>query len=96
MELPALDHFEITVLVEQKAAKGFLSAPGVSYLFTTDRGALLFDLGYGPENPALARNAAKLDVRPDQVDALVISHLHPDHMGGFRAAKTNQVALPAA
>ena len=95
LELPALDHLEITVLVEPRAAKGFLSAPGVSYLFRTDRGALLFDVGYGPETPALARNAAKLGFELNQVDALVISHLHPDHMGGFKAMKQNQVPLPA-
>ncbi len=96
LEMPALDDFEITVLVEQKAAQGFLSAPGVSYLIRTDLGSLLFDVGFGPECPALDHNAARLGIALDKVDALVISHLHPDHMGGFRAAKTNQVALPAA
>ena len=30
----------------------------------------------------------------DQVDALVISHLHPDHMGGFKAAREKQVTVP--
>lgn len=94
LEMPQLDQLEITVLVEQKAEEGFLGAPGVSYLLKTEQGALLFDLGYGPENPALAHNATKLGVRMDQLDALAISHLHPDHMGGFKAQRDKKVVVP--
>ena len=63
LEMPQLDNFELTVLVEQKVDKDFLGAPGVSYLIKTDLGSLLFDLGYGPENPALAHNAKKLGIQ---------------------------------
>jgi 7,8-dihydropterin-6-yl-methyl-4-(beta-D-ribofuranosyl)aminobenzene 5'-phosphate synthase len=94
LELPPLEHFELTVLVEQKTSQGFLGAPAVSYLIKTDLGSLLFDVGYGPENPALAHNAKKLGFKMDQVDALAISHLHPDHMGGFKAVRGNKVTLP--
>jgi 7,8-dihydropterin-6-yl-methyl-4-(beta-D-ribofuranosyl)aminobenzene 5'-phosphate synthase len=94
LEMPQLKHFEITVLVEQKVEPGFLGAPGVSYLIKTDQGSLLFDLGYGPEMPALAHNAIKLGFKMDQVDALAISHLHPDHMGGFKAVRKKQVIVP--
>jgi len=94
VEMPQLEHFELTVLVEQKVDKGFLGAPGVSYLIKTDLGSLLFDLGYGPENPALVHNAKKIGFTMDQVDALVISHLHPDHMGGFKAVRENKVTVP--
>jgi len=94
LEMPQLKHFEITVLVEQKVEPGFLGAPGVSYLIKTDHGSLLFDLGYGPEMPTLAHNAIKLGFKMDQVDALVISHLHPDHMGGFKAVRKKQVIMP--
>lgn len=94
LELPGLEQFELTVLLEQNAAPGFLGAPGVSYAIKTDKGSILFDLGYGPEMPALAHNAEMLNFKLDQVDALVISHLHPDHMGGFKAARNNQVTMP--
>jgi 7,8-dihydropterin-6-yl-methyl-4-(beta-D-ribofuranosyl)aminobenzene 5'-phosphate synthase len=94
LELPELEHFELTVLLEQKAAPGFLGAPGVSYLIKTDQGSLLFDLGYGPEKPALAHNAKKMAFNIDQAGALAISHLHPDHMGGFKAVRKNQVTMP--
>jgi len=92
--MPQLDNFELTVLVEQKVDKDFLGAPGVSYLIKTDLGSLLFDVGFGPENPALAHNAKKLGFKMDQVDALAISHLHCDHMGGFKAARENKVTVP--
>ena len=65
LEMPELEQFEITVLLEQKAEHGFHAAPGVSYLIKTDRGALLFDIGYGPEMPALTHNAAKLGFKID-------------------------------
>ena len=93
-KLPELEKFEWTVLLEQQAAPGFLGAPGVCYDIKTDRGAILFDLGYGPEMPALAHNAAKLNFKLNQVDALVISHLHPDHMGGFNALRNNRITMP--
>jgi 7,8-dihydropterin-6-yl-methyl-4-(beta-D-ribofuranosyl)aminobenzene 5'-phosphate synthase len=94
LDLPELDFLELTVLVEEKTEDGFLGDAGVSYLFRTDRGTLLFDVGFGPERPALAHNAAKLDIKLDQVDALAISHLHPDHMGGLKASRAKQVLLP--
>lgn len=94
LELPELTRFELTVLVEQRAEQGYKSAPGVSYLIKTDLGTLLFDLGYGPEDGVFAKNAERLDFSIDQVDAVAISHLHPDHMGGFKAAKKKRVALP--
>lgn len=60
LEMPELKHFELTVLLDQKTKPSFHGAPGVSYLIKTDQGSLLFDVGYGPENPALAHNATKL------------------------------------
>ena len=94
LDLPELDFLKLRVLLEEKTEPGFLGAPGVSYHIKTDRGALLFDLGYGSEEPALAHNACKLNFQLDQVAAVVISHLHPDHMGGFKAVRNNEVLLP--
>jgi 7,8-dihydropterin-6-yl-methyl-4-(beta-D-ribofuranosyl)aminobenzene 5'-phosphate synthase len=94
LELPALESLALTVLVEQEAREGFRSDPGVSYLVETDRGRLLFDVGFGPDQPTLAHNAGQLGVTLDDVDALVISHLHLDHMGGMAASRAGAVALP--
>jgi len=93
-DLPELDFLELSILVEEKTEEGYLSDAGVSYLFRTNQGSLLFDVGFGPERPALAHNATKMGVRLDQVDSLVISHLHPDHMGGIKASRSKCVAVP--
>ena len=47
-----------------------------------------------PKSPTLSHNAAKLSVDFSEVDAVVISHLHPDHMGGMTAFKSNSVRIP--
>ena len=94
LALPAHDSLKLTVLVEERAQPGFRTAPGVSYLLETDQGSLLFDLGFGDEDGVLTHNLAK--ARPDlsKVKGLVISHLHPDHMGGVTALKQGRVSLP--
>ena len=94
LPLPELDYVDLIPLVEHKTEPEFLGAPGVSYLFTSNRGSLLFDIGFGPENPSLVHNAHKVGFTIAQVDALVISHLHPDHMGGFNASREKRVMLP--
>lgn len=94
LELPELDFLELTVLVEWKTEEGFIGDAGVSYLFKTDLGSMLYDVGFGPTRPALTHNAARLDFSLDQVDALAISHLHLDHMGGLSAQRSLQVTVP--
>jgi 7,8-dihydropterin-6-yl-methyl-4-(beta-D-ribofuranosyl)aminobenzene 5'-phosphate synthase len=94
LDIPELDFLELTVLVEWKAEGGFIGDAGVSYLFKTNLGAMLYDVGFGPTRPALTHNAARLGFDLDQVDALAISHLHPDHMGGMPAQRARQVIVP--
>ena len=94
LEIPALDFLELTVLVEWKTSEGFMGDAGVSYLFKTELGSMLYDVGFGPSRPALAHNAAKLGFHLDEVGALTISHLHMDHMGGIPAQRSRQVKVP--
>jgi len=94
LEMPELDFLELTVLVEWKTKEGFVGDAGVSYLFKTELGSMLYDVGFGPTRPALAHNAAKLGFHLDQVEALTISHLHSDHMGGIPAQRSRQVTVP--
>lgn len=94
LQLPELEFLELTVLVDEKTASGFRGDPGVSYFVRTDLGTVLFDVGFGPDSPTLSHNANTLGVDFSVVDAVVISHLHPDHMGGMMAFKSKSVRIP--
>ncbi len=94
LSLPELERMELTVICEYEHREGFLGEPGVSYLLRTDRGTLLFDVGFGPQNPTFGHNAARLGVGMEEVDAVVISHLHADHMGGLKAQRSRTVRIP--
>jgi 7,8-dihydropterin-6-yl-methyl-4-(beta-D-ribofuranosyl)aminobenzene 5'-phosphate synthase len=94
LNLPELDSMKLTVLVEAKARQGFIGDAGVSYLFETDRGRMLFDIGFGATRPAFNHNAARLGITLDQVEALAISHLHCDHIGGVSAQRSRKVMVP--
>ena len=96
LELPELDYLDLTVVVEEKTNDGFLGDAGVSYLFRSNLGSLLFDVGFGPDRPAFQHNAEKLDLDVNRIDGLAISHLHPDHMGGMAATRKKQVTVPGA
>lgn len=94
LDLPELDRLDLTVLVEEKIREGFIGDAGVSYLFKTDLGAMLMDIGFGATRPAFSQNAARLGFTMDQVAALTISHLHCDHMGGLPAQRSRKVTVP--
>ena len=94
LELPPLEWMEIHVLIDFFAEPGFQGEPGVSYLIKTDHGSLLFDVGLGPSRPGIKHNARKMGVTWDGIDALAISHLHADHMGGLKAARQGSIGLP--
>ena len=76
---------EIVPLYENAAQDGLQTGHGVSYLIRTDNATILFDLGYNPSavSPSpLEQNMAHLGISLDDVDQIVISHRHPDHVGG--------------
>jgi metal-dependent hydrolase (beta-lactamase superfamily II) len=59
---------------------------GVSYLIRTDSHAILFDVGFNQQNTdpsPLQANMAALGIGIDDFDTIVISHNHPDHVGGM-------------
>jgi metal-dependent hydrolase (beta-lactamase superfamily II) len=60
---------------------------GVSYLVETDDMTILFDTGNnsaGTETSPLEHNMQALGVALENIDAVVISHAHFDHVGGKR------------
>jgi len=76
---------EILPLYESAARDGLQSGHGVSYLIRTDSATILFDLGNNmtAASPSpLEQNMADLGISLDEIDMIVISHRHPDHVGG--------------
>lgn len=60
-----------------------------AYLINTGDKLVLVDTGaaklFGPTLGNLLANFAASGYRPEQVDAILITHMHPDHIGGFMA-----------
>jgi metal-dependent hydrolase (beta-lactamase superfamily II) len=76
--LPLVDWFP--------ASPDLRGEPGVSYLVQTDENRILLDVGLNLErsDPSpLLHNMQKLGVSLDDIDTLVISHRHIDHVGGL-------------
>ncbi|WP_454735539.1 MBL fold metallo-hydrolase [Cupriavidus necator] len=69
-----------------------------SYLVNTGMKLVLVDAGagtlLGPQTGDLIRNLRAAGYRPEQVDEVYITHLHPDHVGGLVA--DGQRAFPQA
>ncbi len=74
---------EIITLVENLAYRqGTKGEHGLSFLLRTPGRQILFDTG---QSDLLLANARKLDINLAEVDAVVISHGHYDHVGGLKA-----------
>jgi len=77
----------LPVVERHTSGPGLRGEPGVSYLVTADDLTMLFDagLGTGRDRTALESNADALGVSLEDLDCVVISHLHADHVGGARS-----------
>ncbi|MGE5131784.1 MAG: MBL fold metallo-hydrolase, partial [Gemmatimonadota bacterium] len=99
-DIGEVDTVSILPLVERVTARpGLRGEPGVSYLVTAGTTRLLFDTGLnlaGSAESALVTNAAALGADLSALDAVVISHLHLDHVGGLRQQLRRTFAFAAA
>jgi 7,8-dihydropterin-6-yl-methyl-4-(beta-D-ribofuranosyl)aminobenzene 5'-phosphate synthase len=81
-----VDQLSIVPLVERLAVEGGLRGePGVSYLVRAGAAKLLFDAGLNARaetRSALVHNADALGLDLQDLDGVVISHSHADHVGG--------------
>ncbi|MFX0094454.1 MAG: MBL fold metallo-hydrolase [Candidatus Hodarchaeota archaeon] len=76
-----VDSVKITVLIDNYP-NGTLDAPwGLSIFIETPDLAILFDAGSDPNS--LRKNTEKLGINLSQLDLVVISHGHRDHVHGF-------------
>jgi len=71
----------ITVTYDNNAyEQGLETAWGFSAFIAGTEKSILFDTGGGR---LLLDNMEKLAIEPDNVDMVVLSHIHPDHTGGL-------------
>ncbi|BAT60202.1 putative quorum-quenching lactonase YtnP [Variibacter gotjawalensis] len=65
-----------------------LSLPFTAILVNTGKKLVLIDTGTGgqmsPTAGSLVDNLAAAGIKPSQIDAIAISHFHPDHINGLR------------
>ena len=52
-----------------------------TYLIRGEKGSLLFDTGWAGTFPAFCRAMGEIRVPVQDIDYILISHFHPDHMG---------------
>ena len=98
-DLGTATHLSILPLVEHYSADDRLATePDVSYLVTVDGTKILFDVGWNMRNEhpsPLLRNMEALGVSVADLDAVFISHLHLDHVGGRACQSGKTFALSA-
>lgn len=79
--------------------EGKVTVPFNPTLINTGSKLVLIDTGNGPSpDGAVGRlfpNLAAAGVKPEDIDIVVLSHLHPDHINGLRT-KSGDLAFPNA
>jgi len=96
-ELQSTTQLEIIPLYEEaRASADLISGHGVSYLIRSDSATILMDVGHNPEELVVApfaKNMRTLGIAWDEIDRIVITHPHPDHVGGVEAWRRNTVSF---
>ena len=94
-----VDDLMVVPLVERLTPmQQLLGEPGVSYLLRAGKTTLLFDTGLNRRSeirPALVQNADALHADLQRLDGVVISHVHPDHVGGSGSVRHRTFAFAA-
>jgi 7,8-dihydropterin-6-yl-methyl-4-(beta-D-ribofuranosyl)aminobenzene 5'-phosphate synthase len=86
--MPLVDYYADDPVLKTEA--------GVSYLIRADNTTILMDTGLNRhrEHPSpLLHNMKALNVQPEDIDMIFISHLHLDHLGGLEEQKKRKFSL---
>jgi glyoxylase-like metal-dependent hydrolase (beta-lactamase superfamily II) len=80
-----------TALSEAMRPEGIIENPFTPTLIRTSDKLVLIDTGNGPQDGAspvghLVENMRQTGMPPEQVDLVIISHFHPDHIAGLKTA----------
>ena len=70
----------ITLIENETARRDLMAEHGLSFLVEADGKQILFDTG---SSSYVWKNAEKLGVSPRDIDIVVLSHNHYDHVGGL-------------
>ncbi|MDY6822911.1 MAG: MBL fold metallo-hydrolase [Thermodesulfobacteriota bacterium] len=96
-DMGSVDHLSVLPLVDYYTDDERLKTEaGVSYLIRTDTVTLLMDVGLNKaaaHPSALLHNMQTLGISTADIDALFISHLHLDHVGGMAEQKNGEFSL---
>jgi glyoxylase-like metal-dependent hydrolase (beta-lactamase superfamily II) len=92
---------EITAVIRDRLLPGNqLRLSACPILLKRNGDLILIDAGIGthdPSNPGkLPQQLATIGVRPEEISASLITHLHADHIGGAFDSKTGQLLFPNA
>jgi len=82
LTIKALKNLSITVIYDNNPYKqGLKTAWGFSCIIKGTEKTILFDTG--GDGSILLANMKELDINPEEIDLVVLSHIHNDHVGGL-------------
>lgn len=79
--LGSLKWVELIIVIDNNPGPNLISTWGISILVKTPTTTILFDTGPSPE--VLRSNMERLGINISDIDFIVISHEHGDHVGGL-------------
>lgn len=71
----------LKIVYDNEAKAGFEKSWGFSCLIEIDQERILFDVGW--DGNIILSNLEKLEIEPEDIDKIVLSHFHWDHIGGL-------------